>query len=510
MKNFITPETDRRSNRFNINRSLKLRFIFFVTLLTFITMSLVVVFSINRERGIIIESIIQKSTMAGRTIARVASELSDFQITRISDLCNIILADSDINSIVISRVSGFFEERRSEVLAVFPESNVLTEDDDGFSLTDDIIRIKYYFNLGDSFDLSVPFKFANGSAGRVRLDVSLKTTQKAINLMLWQNIVITALLTFFGGLISVFLAQFILKPLNSLISSTQRLSEGLYDARMPESGSYEATYLSSVFNEMLEKLERKEEFETRMRNLDKLATIGQLSAGIAHEIKNPLTSVRSIIELLKEEPQLSDEGSRAVDIAIKEVDRLNKVTNEFVTLARPHKERNFIFFDVNEVLENITMLLKPQLKKNGIALHCNFKSKLCIYGEPDELAQVFLNIVINSMQSFEPKNDVKTIIINSFDKTEGCMVEIIDNGCGIEQQEISKIFMPFFTSKPSGTGLGLSIVKRILDDVKASVEIESQPGDGTAFKILFPIKSDYSLGSNGDNSEPPSGGVLKI
>ena len=123
-------------------------------------------------------------------------------------------------------------------------------------------------------------------------------------------------------------------------------------------------------------------------------------------------------------------------------------------------------------------------------------SKLNIFGEADELAQVFLNIIINSMQSFQVGKTSKAIIINSRDAGDCCKVEIIDNGCGIDKEGIPKIFMPFFTNKPCGTGLGLSIVKRILDDMKAEVEIESLPASGTAFKISFPIKSDYSRDSN--------------
>ena len=502
MINFMPVALKKARKRLNINRSLKLRFIFFVTLLTFITMSLVVIFSINRERGIIIENVVQKSGMAAKTIARVASDLSSEDAASVADLCRIILKDSDINSIAIRAISGFFEERSARVLVAFPESRtrditLKSDTESGIILREDIFQIKYYFNLVDSFDLFVPFKFKNGVGGQVWLEVSLNTAQKALNWMLWQNLVITALLTFFGGLISVFMAQFVLKPLNFLISSAQKLSEGIYDAKMSVTGPDEVSYLSTVFNEMVERLEQKEEFERRMRNLDKLATIGQLSAGIAHEIKNPLTSIRSLIELLREETGLSFEGCKSIDIALKEVDRLNKVTNEFVSLAKPHKKRNLVFFDPNEVLKDILMLLKPQFKKNGIEAHTNLNSRFSIFGETDEIAQVFLNIIINSMQAFEPDKKNKNIIINTYDTKTTCNVDIIDNGCGISQDGIARIFMPFFTDKPSGTGLGLSIVKRILDEMKAEVSVESHPGNGTAFKIAFPIKTDYSMADDG-------------
>jgi len=482
--------------RLNLNRSLKLRFIFFVTLLTFITMSLVVVFSVNRERGIIIENVLHKSNLAARTIARVATDSSPGDIKKTIDICNIILKDNDFNSVVINKINGFFEDRTSSALVCLPPGHanaavLRSSTRDELVLYEDIFQIKYYFKLGYSFNLFVAFKFNDGTGGEVWLEVSLASAQKAINRMIWQNFILTAMVTFFGGLISVFMAGFVLRPLNFLILSTKKLSEGSYDAKMPVVGHDEVSYLSSVFNEMVERLEQKDEFERRMRNLDKLATIGQLSAGIAHEIKNPLTSIRSLVELLNEEDSMSDESKRAIKIILTEVDRLNRVTNEFVALARPQKDRNLKFFEINDVIENTIMLLRPQFKKNSVSLHSNLKAKVPIYGDPDELAQVFLNIIINSMQAFTSAKTNKSIIINTFDKNDMCSIEIIDNGCGIDSGSVERIFMPFFTNKSSGTGLGLSIVKKILDEMKAVVSVESKVENGTAFKIEIPIKSNY-------------------
>jgi two-component system sensor histidine kinase AtoS len=243
---------------------------------------------------------------------------------------------------------------------------------------------------------------------------------------------------------------------------------------------------------MMEHLEQKEEFERRMQNLDKLVTVGQLAAGIAHEIKNPLTSIRSLVELLKDDASRDAENSKVISVILSEVDRLNKVTNEFVSLSRPRSHGKYSFFDMNIVIRNTIMLMGPQLKKNGISVFTNMNAKIHIYGDHDEMAQVFLNLILNSMQALEAKKENRSIIINTSDASDHSYIEIIDNGCGIPPENVPKVFMPFFTDKKTGTGLGLSIVKRILDDMKAQIAIESQPGAGTAFKIRVPIKSDYS------------------
>ena len=493
------PRTPRQQqNQISVRKSLKIRFIFFVTILTFITMSLVAVFSINRERRIIIENVLQKSNLAARTVAKVASGIAPSDVEEARELCEIITGDTDIFSIYIKKVGGFFEASRKNAILLTVSSgsldNIVAErpEKNEVLLLDDIFQMKYYFKLGNSFKLYRPFRFKDGSNGEVWLNVLLASTQKEINAMLRQHIILTAFVTIFGGLISLIMTQFVLTPLNLLIKSTRDIAEGIYGSRVPITGSDEVSYLSSVFNEMMDHLEQKEEFERRMQNLDKLATVGQLAAGIAHEIKNPLTSIRSLVELLKEDAAGDAENLKVINVVLSEVDRLNKVTNEFVSLSRPRAYGKYSFFDMNTVIRNTIMLMGPQLKKNEVSIFTNMNAKIPIYGDHDEMAQVFLNLIINSMQALETKKQNRSIIINTSDAPDYSYIEIIDNGCGIAAENIPKVFMPFFTDKKTGTGLGLSIVKRILDDVKAEIVIESEPGAGTAFKIKVPIKSDYS------------------
>jgi len=491
--------TPRQSpSQISVRRSLKIRFIFFVTILTFITMSLVAVFSINRERRIIIENVLQKTNLAARTIAKVASGIDPANIEEVRGLCAIITGDADIFSIYIKKIGGFFDVSRKNSILLTVSSraaeNIAQDEPENNEvlLLDDIFQMKYYFRLGNSFKLYRSFCFKDGSNGEVWLNVLLVSTQSEINLMLRQHIILTAFVTFFGGLISLIMTQFVLTPLNFLIKSTLDIAEGIYGSRVPVTGSDEVSYFSSVFNEMLDHLEQKEEFERRMQNLDKLVTVGQLAAGIAHEIKNPLTSIRSLVEILKDDVSGDDEKSKVIKVILAEVDRLNKVTNEFVSLSRPKTHGKYSFFDINIVIRNTIMLMGPQLKKNDVQVFTNMNAKIHIYGDHDEMAQVFLNLILNSMQALETKKQNRNIIINTSDAPDHSYIEIIDNGCGIAAENVPKVFMPFFTDKKTGTGLGLSIVKRILDDMKAEVLIESEQGAGTAFKIRVPIKSDYS------------------
>lgn len=478
-----------------IRSSLKTRFIFFVTLILFITMTLVVIIAINRERQLIIESVVQKASIIVKTIAKIAASTPATDVSQLTDISNIALTDSNINSITIKKIYGFFDEKRgTETLISFSDpkkknSVIKNYSEEQTIFAEDIYKIEYYFILGDSFSLYVPIKFKDNINGQVWIVFSLENAQKEINSMLLQNLIITILVTCFGGLVSVFLAQVVLDPLNILVNSIKALQNGQY-SRIEIKGNDEVSYLSSTFNDLLNQLEKKEEIDSKMQRLDKLSTIGQLSAGIAHEIKNPLTSIRSLCELIKNDESMSAENQKSISVVIAEVDRLNKVTNEFFSLAKP-KDKKYEFFDINIVIKNIMLLLTAHFKRYGIKVSLNLHSKINVYGDSDDMAQVILNILINSIQAFEDMKGEGKIFINTYDIDNYSNVEIIDNGCGIGQNNIAKIFMPFFTGRKKGTGLGLAIVKRLLDEMNAIVEVTSEINNGTAFKISMPVKSVY-------------------
>lgn len=473
----------------NINQKLKLRFIFFVTLLVCIIMSSVVIFSINRERTVIVENVIQKSLIATKIIAKLCSELSVREINKIEDLCKLMLQDSDLLSIVIIKYGGFFESRKHEVILSYPENKNYKIKNVFFKIpsTNELFQIRYYFDLGDSFNIYLPFRFKDEVIGQILVETSLSSTQKALNLMIWQNFIITLFFTCFGGLLSIFLAQLVLKPINTIINLAKNFFDGNYAKHNIPNIESDILPITSFFNNMFQSLEQKSEYEQKLKNMERLALVGQMAAGIAHEIKNPLTSIRSLLEILKDDENLKNDNiQKNILIILNEVDRINKITNEFVMLAKPFKkEKQITDIDVNDIINKVLMLLNSQIKKNNIIVYTNLNSKTLVKANPDELAQVFLNILINSIQALENNNNEKKIIISTFDVQNRCQVEISDNGYGIDPSDINRIFMPFVTNKTNGTGLGLAIVKQILDNISASITVESNKGNLTTFKILF-------------------------
>lgn len=229
----------------------------------------------------------------------------------------------------------------------------------------------------------------------------------------------------------------------------------------------------------------------KMYRSDRLATLGQLAAGAAHEIRNPLAIIRSTIQYLKN--KISDqEDAEMVSDLIKEVDRINDIIQGMLSFSKS-QEVKFKKINIIELIEQIIKLSNTTAKKKGIRLIFNNHSENEII-EADEnlLMQAFLNILINSIQSINKQNGEINIVVRSSKSHPGSVnerfIEFTDNGCGIEKDHLERIFDPFFTSKSEGTGLGLSITYGIIHKHNGEIEIESEKNKGTKVVIRLPAK----------------------
>jgi two-component system sensor histidine kinase PilS (NtrC family) len=241
------------------------------------------------------------------------------------------------------------------------------------------------------------------------------------------------------------------------------------------------------------------EMEEQMRRQERLATVGSLAAGIAHEIRNPLASVSGSIQLLQGELNLGGDEKRLMDIVVRETDRLNTIITDFLEYARP-KNGNEDNITLGPLVNETIMLLKNSRNFNkDVRIECDIDNYIKIKGDAQRLTQVFWNLLINACQAM-PDGGV-IAIASSPVIVEGdlkmCEIILADTGQGIARDFIEKIFDPFFTTKTEGTGLGLAIAYRIIDDHNGTISAESEVGKGTRFIIRLP------LGKESDNARQP-------
>lgn len=245
---------------------------------------------------------------------------------------------------------------------------------------------------------------------------------------------------------------------------------------------------------LLQDLTQLKSLEAKLRQKEKLAAVGQLAAGIAHEIRNPLASISGSIQLLaRSEEGTSDDNKRLMAITIREIDRLNDLISEFLDYVKPESPSDKVV-DVNVVLKEIMTGLS--VDKN---LNANIKQELIlnshrlIQGHPDKLKQAFLNICINAYQAMSHL-DFGSIKVQTWDQGDSVIVKIEDQGMGIPPENLERVFEPFHTTKVKGTGLGLAVSHKILESHGATIHLESEINKGTTFTIEF-IGSNNYLGN---------------
>lgn len=231
-------------------------------------------------------------------------------------------------------------------------------------------------------------------------------------------------------------------------------------------------------------LDERMAMEKQLFHADKLVSLGELSAGIAHEIGNPLAAIKTVIQSMDEVAPLIGEQKKYMKRILKEIDRLNHFIKAFAAFAHPRvpiagRCR------VEQVLSDVLFLVKNEAGKHGISIEEKKGRNIPeILLDADQLKQVFINIMVNAIQAMPDGGKIR---INIEQADEGAInVSISDTGGGIPHEDIERIFDPFYTTKPTGTGLGLSIVHKLLRDNNGDIKVRSIAGEGTTFELILP------------------------
>jgi signal transduction histidine kinase len=231
----------------------------------------------------------------------------------------------------------------------------------------------------------------------------------------------------------------------------------------------------------MERLRLKE----RLAHAERLSSLGEMAAGISHEIRNPLGIIRSSAELLKKKVAKVDPENSIPDIIVEEASRLNRIITDFINYAKP-RSPNIAACRVEEVIEKNITFLEAQIKAQGYVIKKNFQNSLPeIMADGIMLYQSFLNILINAMQSMP---DGGRILVEVSSSDHLVTVHFDDEGQGIPNENLEKIWDPFFTTKEMGTGLGLGIVKNIIESHGGSIQIVNRPVRGTRVTVELPVK----------------------
>lgn len=229
-------------------------------------------------------------------------------------------------------------------------------------------------------------------------------------------------------------------------------------------------------------------FEEGIIRTINLKSLGELSAGMAHEIRNPLTSIKGYAQYVRSELSENNELRHDITIIVNEVDRLNNIIDRFLTFARPRKPV-YSAIDLNQVITKNLDLLEKEISSASIEVSIKLEEIPYIQIDEEQISQVLINTIINSVQSMTNGGNIIIESTLSLDR-QTVEISIKDNGIGIPQEDCDKIFEPFYTTKNKGTGLGLAVCWRIVENHKGHIEVNSIKNEGTEFIISLPIKND--------------------
>lgn len=246
-------------------------------------------------------------------------------------------------------------------------------------------------------------------------------------------------------------------------------------------------------------IEERMTIEKQLFHADKLVSLGELSAGIAHEIGNPLAAIKTVIQAMNEEKPFTGAQKKYMKRILNEVDRLASFLKTFSVYANPLVNQT-AKSRVDFVLREVLLLIKNEALKHDVVINYSISKYMPhIALDSDQLKQVFINIFINAIQAM-PEGGAITVTASSVDSKESAVaIAISDTGPGIPGEIIANIFDPFFTTKPTGTGLGLSIVHRIINEHNGEIKVSSTPGKGTTFEVILPaaVKEEIAITQRG-------------
>ena len=238
---------------------------------------------------------------------------------------------------------------------------------------------------------------------------------------------------------------------------------------------------------LLRDLREIRDLQEKVRRSERLASLGRLAAGVAHEIRNPLSSIRGFAQFFIQRFKGQQKEQEYASIMVKEVDRLNRVITELLDFARP-KDPQRDLHSLGEIVEHTLKLLEPELTKRNVAVEKAFSPDVpSVRVDRDQVSQALLNLLLNSMESMDGGGKIR-IDLRKSNSHPSMELVLSDTGKGIPPEDLGKVFDPFFSTKRKGTGLGLAIVHQIVESHRGEITVESREGEGTTFRILLPLR----------------------
>jgi signal transduction histidine kinase len=341
-----------------------------------------------------------------------------------------------------------------------------------------------YYHTGEKAAAYAPIPAMNWSLAVTIPIEEFKKEASAIRKSVVQVVAATVLLT---ALVVGILSYNLLRPVRRLAAATERIASGDLRQEIPVKSNDELGLLTRSFNRMIRNLR---EIQSELIRSEKLISLGRLSAGVAHEIRNPLNAMKGAIIYLQRRKPGDPLINEYTQLVLEEIERLDLFVTEFLYFAKQSVPKP-VLTNINDLIHNTLTLFDERLRLKGIGVTRNLDSELSsVHVDPHQMEQVLLNLVINAVDAMPQGGELR---VSS--RKEGsaanpaAIVRIKDNGCGIPESQLQNVFDPFYSTKEGGTGLGLPISLGIVESHGGELRIHSVEGQGTEAVIELPLGS---------------------
>jgi signal transduction histidine kinase len=476
--------------------SLRYKFILITTLAIVVFMSIIGYVAVAREKSILYSEVEKQGRLLGETLAiPIINDLIYERLGLVEEgglLDNYIMEifnrkDADLRYIAIL-------DREGKVIShnnITEYGKVYDDPVTRNTITSDQTTIQHVpSGEHNILDFGVPLSIGKKRWGSLKFGVSLEKVENEILATVKSIIVLTTVLLIAGFVIILLLTRRFIGPITQLVSTMEKARGDFLDIRVEVRGHDELAVLGERFNSMIERIrlanEELKKAHEKMVQSEKLASIGILAAGVAHQINNPLGGIFNCIQILKQDGDNPELRTKYLDLVNEGLDRIETTVSKLLWMSRK-AERVSVEMDVKSVVEGVHSFLDYKIRKAKITFKNDVADGLSITFDVHDFQQLLLNLFINAIHAM---NNGGTLEVKGYRNDSMTSLEVIDSGCGIEQENIGRIFDPFFTTKPigEGTGLGLWLSYEIIRNYNGEIAVESVVGKGSRFMIRFPVQ----------------------
>ncbi len=350
---------------------------------------------------------------------------------------------------------------------------------------------------GKTYNVIIPVvaggtEYAYIHYGYIHLKVNKDDFSELLRAAAVEKVAVTIIVFGIGIIMTLIFSRQYTRPIHDVVDAAMKVAGGDLNQNLPIRSSDEIGQLSKSFNYMVDKLRENRTLEERLREIEHLSAVGQLSRNMAHEIRNPLNFINLSIDYIgdkyKPEDSKSKEKFSSLIYGIKEeIRRLNKLVNEFLDYSKPIK-MNMKDIQINRIIDDLLSLIEAKAEAEKIKILRETPDDYELSADPELMKSCILNLIANAFHAMETIERDRLLIIKTEAAGNDFILTLSDSGEGVSGENLEKIFVPFFSTKKDGLGLGLPFTKRVVEEHGGRVEFTSVLNEGSMAKIILPFK----------------------